>query len=90
MRAITDEDSARRLMVRIEPSVNRATTLLLARKMLVRRSAGSLTLTETGRAAADEIEKSGNAFVDEITFMKVLHRKLTDKIVNLIFWKREA
>ena len=72
----------------IESTLNRALNLAYAEK-LVDFDKGNYTLLEKGRKFAEKINEDENLFVDEKQVLKLIGKKIPEKIINGLInhWK---
>lgn len=77
------------LIVRIEPSVNRAVDYAIGAGLIERLSKDRLKLTSAGIAFADEVDRRKDLFITEKQFMDAIGKKITESLVNQIFKKGE-
>jgi hypothetical protein len=76
------------LLVRFEPSLNRAIDFAIG-EGLIRRSSGSqILLSEQGRALAIELSRSESAYQTEKLFIDTVRFRITEKFVTAMFQRR--
>ena len=73
------------LIVRIEPSLNRAVDLAIGEKLIRRLSGDQVELTATGRSFVDAIEEVDALFRSERDFMSRIKKKVTGTFVDTLF-----
>lgn len=84
--AVVDgEQSPDSLIVRVEPSLNRAVDYAIGLGLIRRQNGNRFELTPEGVTTAGEIEDSGECLKDEIAFMNELGRRVTETLVDELF-----
>jgi hypothetical protein len=73
------------LLVRIEPSLNRAVDLAIGEKLLTRAAGDHLELTALGLQIADDIERRDDTYQPERQFMNRLGKRVTEKLIKQVF-----
>jgi hypothetical protein len=73
------------LLVRIEPSLNRAVDFALGEGLLRRPSGDKVELTQAGVKLADEIDGTDDAFPVEKQFLSVIGKRATERLVAQMF-----
>jgi hypothetical protein len=82
---IAKESSPDALIVRIEPSLNRAVDLANGYRLIVRVAGDRIQLTNNGVNLADELQRQDNLYVPEREFFSQVGRKVTEKLVANLF-----
>jgi len=72
------------LVVRFDPSVNRALTYAIAYGLIEQQQTAKFKLTNQGRCLAEQVKLVGDLMVMEINDLKMLSKKLTESKVNEI------
>lgn len=85
LRAVAGTTTPGSLLVRIEPSLNRAVDFAIGEELLRRVAGDKVELIEKGILVADEIDDRQGIFLSEKGFMNSLGKKLTESIVNQMF-----
>jgi len=75
------------LLVRIEPSLNRAVNFALGEGLLRRVSGDKVELTPSGITFADQLDSNVVAFSREKAFMDSVGRRITESLVTQMFGK---
>ena len=76
------------LVVRFEPSLNRAVDFAIGEE-LIRRSGGTkIELTPKGRALAEDLASADAAYMIEKGFMDTIRQGVTETLVNGMFGGR--
>jgi hypothetical protein len=73
------------LLVRIEPSLNRAVDLAIGEGLIKRNSGDQLQLTDKGLVLADAIEQDDNVLHPEKEFMARIRKKVSEAFVDDLF-----
>ncbi|WP_157469268.1 hypothetical protein [Gemmata sp. SH-PL17] len=73
------------VLVRIEPSLNRAVDLALGEGLLHRNAGDQIELTKKGHELAVAIEKDPNLYRPERVFMGRLRKRVTETLVDGFF-----
>lgn len=73
------------VIVRIEPSLNRAADFAHGEKLIRKIGGDRLELTMLGTQRADELISDSSVYVAEKTFLAELGKKLTERIVNILY-----
>jgi hypothetical protein len=73
------------LLVRIEPSLNRAVDLAIGEGLIRRRAGDRLELTTDGEALATEIERNPSLYEPERRYMSEIGKKVTAVFVERLF-----
>lgn len=76
------------LLVRFEPSMNRAIDLGIGDGLIRRCGGGNVELTALGRAYAAEIDSDQSVLSDEKGFAGSIRNRITEKLINEIFGVR--
>lgn len=76
------------LIVRVEPSLNRAVDFAIGEGLVERLSKSRLQLTATGIVLADEIDRQEDLFATEKQFVAAIGKNITESLVSDIFRKR--
>jgi len=88
IRLISGDISPDAIIVRIEPSLNRAIDLAQGEGLLTRISGSRLKLTKVGLERADLLIKSKEIFIKEKEFLQNIGKQLTETVTNKLFsWK---
>jgi hypothetical protein len=92
IRVVEGELALDALLVRYEPSLNRAVDLAIGEQLIKRVSGDHIELTTLGIQIAEEIDNSENTYVQEKQFMSRIGKRLTEKLVNqtLGWWENIA
>ncbi len=73
------------IVVRIEPSLNRAVDFAHGEGLLKKVGGDRIELTSTGEAEAKRLLKQGELFVSEREYLEQVGKKLTETLVTKIF-----
>ena len=73
------------LLVRIEPSLNRAVDLAIGEGLVGKRSGDQIELRDSGRSLADEIERDATLYRTEKEFMQRIRKRVTSKFIDELF-----
>jgi hypothetical protein len=73
------------VLVRIEPSLNRAVDLAIGEGLLKRNAGDQIELTAHGHAFADEIETNAVLLRPEKEFMGRIKKRVTETLVDELF-----
>jgi hypothetical protein len=73
------------LLVRIEPSLNRAVDLAIGEGLVARRSGDQIELRDSGHALADEIGSDATLYRTEKEFMQRIRKRVTGRFVDGLF-----
>lgn len=73
------------VVVRIEPSLNRAVDLAHGESLLRKVGGDRIELTPTGEAEAKRILEQNELFVSEREYLEQVGKKLTEKLVSELF-----
>ena len=73
------------VLVRIEPSLNRAVDLALGEGLLQRNAGDQIELTKKGLELAEAIEKDSNLYRPERDFMGRIKKRVTETLVDSFF-----
>lgn len=85
IRAVTEKVPLDTVIVRIEPSLNRAVDLAMAEGLVERISGDQLTLTQKGIQFADVLQQDKTLFADEKAFMLAIKKKINETFVSELF-----
>jgi hypothetical protein len=69
------------VLVRYEPSLNRAVDFAVGERLLNLHTNGRVELTASGYAIAEEILAAGDILTDEVRFFKELGLSVTEQLV---------
>lgn len=86
--AISGVSAPDALIVRFEPSLNRAIDFAIGEGLISRSSGSRIELTTHGRQLAEEILAETTLFVIEKEFMTEIRQKVTEVMVDAIFSAR--
>ncbi len=70
------------IIIRFDPTVNRAVTLALAENLLYRQSNGLFKLSVKGKEFVDEMDKNKTLMVREKELMNIISTNLTEERIN--------
>jgi hypothetical protein len=82
---VREETTADQLLVRIEPSLNRAVDLAAGEGLLERPGGDHLALTPKGINLADEIDRSDGLYEIEKELIAAIGSKVTEKLCKGLF-----
>ena len=86
LRLLIDEKiSPDSLIIRIEPSLNRAIDLAIGQKLVELVSGNKIQLTEDGITFSEDLLSSNDIFVQEKIFLNKYGKKITESIVQTLF-----
>jgi hypothetical protein len=85
MRAVSNDVPIDTVLVRIEPSLNRAVDLALGEGLIERLAGDQLQLTGKGTDLADAIQQTKGLFQQEKAFMNVIKKKVNERFVSELF-----
>ena len=78
------------LLVRFEPSLNRAVDFALGEGLIRREGGSRIELTDQGKRLAEELEKEASVFTLEKQFLLEIRQKVTEALINAIFLTRAS
>lgn len=84
-RAVAEQVPLDTVIVRIEPSLNRAVDLAMAEGLVERISGDQLALTPKGIQLADVLLQDKTLFKDEKAFMLAIKKKVNETFVSDLF-----
>jgi hypothetical protein len=73
------------LVVRFEPSLNRAVGFAVGERLVRRLDGRKIGLTAHGKTLANEIGAAENAYAVEKEFVQTIGKRLTEALVNEMF-----
>lgn len=76
------------VLVRIEPSLNRAVDLAQGEGLVCRDASSHICLTPRGKSTAETICGEPSVFAEERTFLMEIGKKVTEKLVQHLFTAR--
>lgn len=76
------------LVVRFEPSLNRAVDFALGERLVTRIDGSRIELAPLGKQLADEINSDESLFVTEKLFMAEIRQKVSEAMIDNIFGVR--
>lgn len=82
---VNDEQSPDSIIIRVEPSLNRAVDYAIGAGLIRRENGNRFMLTPTGITAADQIEEQDDCLTEEKAFMDKLGKKITETLVDELF-----
>jgi hypothetical protein len=82
------EVSPDQIIIRVEPSLNRAVDLACGEGLVERISGNRIRLTEQGRTAAEQLDTWENLFKQEKKFLRDISKYLTEEIVQDLLSQR--
>jgi hypothetical protein len=82
---VSGTSSPSALIVRIEPSLNRAVDLAIGEGLIRRIGGDKVELTPAGVAVANDVDAAAGAFDIERAFANAIRRRLTEQMVTNLF-----
>ena len=76
------------LIVRFEPSLNRAVDFAVGEGLVRRESGSRIQLTDRGRTLAEQIDAASDAFMVEKDFIATIRQSVTEEYVSNMFQSR--
>ena len=89
IQAVEGNLSLNAVLVRYEPSLNRAVDLAIGEQLVNQVSGDHLELTALGLQMANNIDNRQDAYIQEKQFMNCIGKRLTEKLVNQSFGWRD-
>ncbi|MCP4675919.1 MAG: hypothetical protein GY854_10520 [Deltaproteobacteria bacterium] len=85
VRVLDEEEMVESLVVRVEPSLNRAVDFAIGEGLVRRVSGDRYELTPTGVARADALFEAEECLNEEKAFVEQIGRRVTEGLVNELF-----
>jgi hypothetical protein len=83
--AVNGTRSPDSLLIRIEPSLNRAVDFCVGEGLVIRSGGNRYELSAAGIQLADELQARDDCFLAERRFMKQLGKRVTEDLIKSIF-----
>lgn len=85
VRMLDKEETVESLIVRVEPSLNRAVDLAIGEGLIRRVNGNRYELTPAGVARADTLVETEDCLDEEKAFVEQVGRRVTESLVNELF-----